>query len=255
MNSTSCNRLISSYQDDPPEDNNNKFWLLPLFSYPVMSDSLQPHGPQHTRPLCPSPSPEVCPSSCPLHQWCHPAISSSDALFSCPQPFLASRTCPKSQLFASDDQNTGHLDKVLKKPNYLKALRNNQEKVHCGARWEKSPVINPERPCMLLIRLQCRRPRFNLWVGKIPWRRAWQPTLVLLPGESHGQRSLQGYSPWGHTEWDMTEASMQQQQLGRKAQTAHNPGHYSGMNLQWEILKDYIWSPWGTKSGRVNCWM
>ena len=78
-----------------------------LFSHPVMSDSLQPHGLQHTRPLCPSPFPEVCPSSCPLHQWCHPVISSSDALFSCPQPFLASRTFPKSPLFASDDQNTG----------------------------------------------------------------------------------------------------------------------------------------------------
>ena len=40
--------------------------------------------------ICPSPSPEVCPRSCPLHRWYHPAISSSDALFSCPQPFPAS---------------------------------------------------------------------------------------------------------------------------------------------------------------------
>ena len=43
------------------------------------------------------------------------------------------------------------------------------------------------------------------WVGKIPWRREWQPALVFLPGESHGQRSLAGYSPWGHTESDTTE--------------------------------------------------
>ena len=43
------------------------------------------------------------------------------------------------------------------------------------------------------------------WVGKIPWRRTWQPTLVLLSGEPHGQRSLAGYSPWGHKESDMTE--------------------------------------------------
>ena len=41
-------------------------------------------------------------------------------------------------------------------------------------------------------------------VGKIPWRRKWQPTAVLLPGESHGWRSLVGYSPWGHKELDMT---------------------------------------------------
>ena len=46
---------------------------------------------------------------------------------------------------------------------------------------------------------------FDPWVGKIPWRRAWQPTPVFLPGESHGQRSLRGYSPWGHEESDTTE--------------------------------------------------
>ena len=44
-------------------------------------------------------------------------------------------------------------------------------------------------------------------VRKIPWRRVWQPTPVSLPGESHGQRSLAGYSPWGHKESDMTEHS------------------------------------------------
>ena len=81
--------------------------MLSLSSPPVMPNSLQPHGPQHARPLCPSPSPEVFSSSCPLHQWCYPAISSSDAFFSfCPQSFLASGTYPMSQLFASDGQNT-----------------------------------------------------------------------------------------------------------------------------------------------------
>ena len=49
------------------------------------------------------------------------------------------------------------------------------------------------------------RPGFNLWVGNIPWRRAWQPTPVFLPGESHEQRSMAGYSSWGHKESDMTE--------------------------------------------------
>ena len=47
----------------------------------------------------------------------------------------------------------------------------------------------------------------NPWVGKIPWRTAWKPTPVFLPGESHGQRSLVGYSPWGRKELDMTEVS------------------------------------------------
>ena len=57
-----------------------------------MSGPLRPHGLQHTRLPCPSPFPEVCPSSHPLHQWWHPAISSSDVLISfCPQSFPASR--------------------------------------------------------------------------------------------------------------------------------------------------------------------
>ena len=53
--------------------------------------------------------------------------------------------------------------------------------------------------------LQCRRPGFDPWVGKILWRRKWQPTPVLLPGKSHGQRSMVGYSPQGRKESDTTE--------------------------------------------------
>ena len=49
------------------------------------------------------------------------------------------------------------------------------------------------------------RPRFNLWVWKIPWRREWRPTPVFFPGESHGQRSLEGYGLWGHKESDTTQ--------------------------------------------------
>ena len=57
---------------------------------------------------------------------------------------------------------------------------------------------------------QCRRHKrrgFDPWVGTIPWRRAWQPTAVFLPGEPHEQRSLAGYSPWGHKESDTTEVT------------------------------------------------
>ena len=49
------------------------------------------------------------------------------------------------------------------------------------------------------------RLSFSPWVGKIPWRREWQPTPVFLLGESHGQRSLAGFSPWGSKESDITE--------------------------------------------------
>ena len=50
-----------------------------------------------------------------------------------------------------------------------------------------------------------QRPGFDLWVRKIPWRREWLPTPVFLPGESHGQRGLEGYSPQFHKESDTTE--------------------------------------------------
>ena len=60
------------------------------------------------------------------------------------------------------------------------------------AQWQRTP-------------LECRRCRFDPWVGKIPWRRTWQPTLVFWPGKSHGQRSLAGYRPWGCKELDTTE--------------------------------------------------
>ena len=53
---------------------------------------------------------------------------------------------------------------------------------------------------------QCRRRKrcgFDSWARKVPWKRAWQPTPVFLPGESHCQRSLVGYSPWGHKQLDM----------------------------------------------------
>ena len=52
---------------------------------------------------------------------------------------------------------------------------------------------------------QCREHAFNPWVGKVPWRREWPPTPVFVLGESHGQRSQSGYSPWGRIESDRTE--------------------------------------------------
>ena len=80
------------------------------FSHSVMSDSLPPHKPQHARPPCPSPTPEVYPKPCPLSQWCHPAISSSVMTFSsCPQYLPASESFPMSQLFAWGGQSTGVL--------------------------------------------------------------------------------------------------------------------------------------------------
>ena len=78
------------------------------FSNSVVSNSLQPHESQHTRPPCPSPSPRVHSNSCPSSQWCHPAISSSVIPFSsCSQSLPASGSFPMSQLFAWGGQNIG----------------------------------------------------------------------------------------------------------------------------------------------------
>ena len=74
-----------------------------------MSDSLQPHGLQHTRLQCPLPSPGACSNACPLNQWCHPTISSSVVPFSCLQSFPASGSFLMSGLFTLGAQSIGAL--------------------------------------------------------------------------------------------------------------------------------------------------
>ena len=86
------------------------YWIyrLPWVSsvHSVVSDSLPPHGLQHTRVPCPSATPGDCPNSCPSSWWCHPTISSSVIpLSSCLQSFLASGSFPMSQFFASGRQS------------------------------------------------------------------------------------------------------------------------------------------------------
>ena len=78
------------------------------FSSPVVSYSLRPHESQQARPPCPSPTPSVYPSTCPLSQWCHPTISSSVVPFSsCLQFFPVSKSFPMNQFFTSGGQSTG----------------------------------------------------------------------------------------------------------------------------------------------------
>ena len=82
--------------------------IFSQFRCSVMSDSLGPHGRQHTRPSCPAPTPGVCSNSCPLSRWCQPTISSSIVSFSsCLQSFPASVSFPISQFFASGGQSIG----------------------------------------------------------------------------------------------------------------------------------------------------
>ena len=120
------------------------------------------------------------------------------------------------------------------------------------------------------------RPGFSPWIGRIPWRRTWQPTPVFLPGEFHGQRSLVGYSPWGRKESDMTEwLSMTHSRVQPIAAALHFPSlvqcamcqtqnaswHFPGIpTLRWQSTS--IWftghpSPhrdwWSTQDFPCGC--
>ena len=79
------------------------------------------------------------------------------------------------------------------------------------------------------------KDRFDPWIGKIPWRRKWKPAPVFLPGESHGHRSQEGCSPYGHTESDTTEASQYAWELEVRTQTRllgkQNSTHYISYNV------------------------
>ena len=88
-------------------------WILCILCIAIVQllslcNSSRSYGLEHARLPCPSLSPRVCSNSCPLSQWCHPAISSSVAHFSsCPQPFPASGSFLRSQHFSSGDQSIG----------------------------------------------------------------------------------------------------------------------------------------------------
>ena len=196
-----------------------------------MSDSLQPHGLQHARPPYSSPTPGACSNSRPLSRWCHSTISSSVAPFaSCPQFFsdgLLQWVCPSQQvanvlelqlqhqsfqwIFRVDFLKIVWFDllavqetlKSLFKHHNLKGLI-----LWCSA----FVMVQLSHPCTSLVAQMVKRlPTMqetqvqSSWVRKISWRRKWQPTPVLLPGKSHGQRNLVDYSPWGGKESDTTE--------------------------------------------------
>ena len=91
---------------------------------------------------------------------------------------------------------------------------------------------------------RCKRHRFDPWVGKIPWRRAWQPTPMFLPGESHGQRNLMGYSPWGCKESDRTKVI-----IFRTEAIKH-----THIRTLLSLFVNYDWLLDFTKCFFCNCW-
>ena len=117
---------------------------------------------------------------------------------------------------------------------------------------------------------QCRRCGFDSWVGKISWRREWQPTPVFLPEESHGQRSLAGYSPWGCKELDINsflffcfpsssagkESACNAVDLGSILELGRSPGERKGYPLQYSGLENPMdYSPWGHKELDTTEWL
>ena len=107
--------------------------------------------------------------------------------------------------------------------------------------------------------LQCGRPRFNPWVGKILWRRKWQPTPVLLPGKSHGWRSVVGYSPWGRKESDTTERRrfhFHTQPYFLPILTQEELSYFMSKvaSLPWYLHPSLHW-PWKRKAQRVDEWL
>ena len=88
-------------------DLNILYWFLVQVTCSVVFDSLWPHGLQHARHPCPSPTPEAYSNSCSLSQWCHPPISSSVVAFSCLQSFPASGSFQLSGFFTSSGQSIG----------------------------------------------------------------------------------------------------------------------------------------------------
>ena len=98
--------------------------------------------------------------------------------------------------------NVGRLDQTLDvRPGLLALSEDNDFGLYMHSHSEDFPGGSDGKS----VCLQWGRPRFDPWVGKIPWRRKWQPTPVFLPGKSHGWRSLIDYSPWGRKGSDMPE--------------------------------------------------
>ena len=178
-------------------------WFSVQFSCSVMSDSLWPHELQHARPPCPSPTPGVYPNPCPLSRRCHPTIPSSVAPFSCPQSFPASGSFPMSQLIASGGQSIGVSASTSVLP------MNTQDWSPLG--WTgwislQSKGLQESSPTPQFKSINSLALGFLYSPTLTPIQeKVMHPTPVLLPGKSHGWRSLVGCSLWGREESDTAE--------------------------------------------------
>ena len=163
-------------------------WVL-LFSCSVVSDSATPWAVAHQAPLSLGHSRQEYWSGLPFPSWGY--LPSPGVKFK--SPALASglfTVWATGAHMSSKWQEIASVIPHISIPSYI-ALRY-IARLPSWLRWWR-------------ICLQCRKPRFNSWVGKTSWSRKWQPTPVFFPGKTHGQRSLADYSPWGCKELDTNE--------------------------------------------------
>ena len=134
------------------------------FSHSVVSDSLQPHGLQHTRPPCPSPTPRVNSNSCRLSQWCHPTISSSVIPFSsCPQPFPVSGSFQMSQLFTWSGQS------IRGSASTSVLSMNTQDWSHLG--WTSWTSLHSKGLSRVFSNTTVQKHQFFWWIRSLQTRR------------------------------------------------------------------------------------
>ena len=151
--------------------------------------TVRPHELQLARFLCPLPSPGACSNSCPLSQWCHPNILSSEnkiiqttyKMQSIETLFDVSFTVVPEKAMAPHSSTLAWKIQWMEGPGRLQSMGS----LRVGHDWVNSLSL------------------FTF----MHWRRKWQPTPVFLPGESQGQGSLLGCHLWGCTESDTTEAT------------------------------------------------
>ena len=97
---------------------------------------------------------------------------------------------------------------------------------------------------------RCKKCGFNPWIRKIPWKRKWQPTPVLLLGKFHGQRSLVGYSLWGHKELDTTEQLYNMKKISQMKGECNDYTNLFLFKLYHQTPDSLLWIPsssWGKK--------
>ena len=180
-----------------------------------MSNSLWPHGLQHARRPCPWPTPGACSNSCPSSQWDHPTISSSVVPFSsCLPSFTISEPFPTSQCSASGGQSIRASAAASVLPMNIQdwfplgwtgwislTVQGTLKRVYTHIHFQRI-LYFAKILTYIIIAVNTTIWLSSFFIIKISKhnfrRRQWHPTPGLLPGKSHGWRSLVGCSSWGH---------------------------------------------------------